>query len=111
MIHFIGLIIYIAILGISILLEAGAVLGKSPDFSTADWLYSALVVLCSVMPMPSWVLKFPFILILLVTVTKSILKSYELYTPTVARIDSGICLVLLSLALVHVIKEVIIPSL
>jgi hypothetical protein len=111
MVHFIGFVIYIFSLVISIAVEARTIVNPGKEWPTGDWIYAALVLLMFLLESPSWVYKPAFTVIMLVTLFRWLLEQLGWYTGTVERVDSLICLVLLLIAMTVAVHKVINESL
>ena len=111
MVHFIGFVIYIFSLAISIAAEVRTIANPGREWPTGDWIYAALVLLMFLLESPSWVYKPAFTVIMLITIIRWLLEHAEWYTGTVERIDSTLCLLLLLGAFAYATRMVIIESL
>jgi hypothetical protein len=111
MITFFGYVAYFLALIISFRIELLTLLGNNQDRPISDWIYAALVILIFFLETPSYVYKPAFLIILLATLIRSILEYVGWYTSGIERIDSGICLLLIIMALIHGIHTVVTESL
>jgi len=107
MIGLIFLLVYLFFIFTSLSQEIGVILGedKNPNL---DLGYAILVLVCAVLPMPYWVLKSAFIGILAISLIRTGLSHEGWYTPTVQRIDSGLCAALLIFSAMYAMQRVFI---